>query len=201
VFGLVMGLLILPPLIGRPHISDWWIKGLLVLLAASLIPWAASIVLLVLSRQALFRADYDRALRLMKAVPQPEFRGVILNLAGRPKEAEGIFAKLARESRDPKQRARRLDLLAKVLMDQGRWDQAKETLEEAIRVDIGLGQPLLDAGRVVSVAGNRTATGVGPPSNGPTRPQARSIGAHSEKRRSRLPFRHQSLGPRSVGPA
>jgi len=149
VFNLVVGLLVLPLLINPQSIVAWWIfvaKGLLLvgiaILAAATIHWATGSILLGLSWRALRRADYDQALRLMhrmKALSEHEFHGAILSLAGRPKEAGEIFGKLALTARDPIGRARRLTLLAEVLMDQERWAQAKETLEEAIRLDLGLG--------------------------------------------------------------
>jgi tetratricopeptide (TPR) repeat protein len=151
VFNLVAGLLVLPLLISPRSIVAWWIfvgKGLLLIavavLAAATIHWATVNILLLLSWRALRRADYDYALLLMlrmKALAKHELHGAILVLAGRPKEAEQVMRKLALEIRDPLARARRLTLLAEVLMDQSHWAQAKETLDEAIRLDIGLGDP------------------------------------------------------------
>jgi tetratricopeptide (TPR) repeat protein len=151
-FDLVMGLLVLPLLISPRSIVAWWIivaKGFLLLavaiLAAATIHWATGNILLRLSWRALRRADYDRALLLMhkmKALAKHEFHGTILALAGRPTEAEAIIGKLASEVCAPMGRARRLIILAEVLMDQGHWAQAKEILEEATRTNIGLGSPL-----------------------------------------------------------
>jgi tetratricopeptide (TPR) repeat protein len=148
-FNLLMGLLVLPLLISPRSIVAWWIlvaKGLLLLAAAILaavtIHWAIGNILLRLSRRALLRADYDQALLLMhrmKALAKHEFQGTILALAGRPEEAEEIVGKLASEACEPMERARRLTLLAEILMDQGRYAQAKETLEEAVRMNVGLG--------------------------------------------------------------
>jgi len=146
-----MGLVVLPLLINPRSIVAWWIfvaKGLLffgiAILAAAAIYWVTGTILFNLSWRALHRADYDQALlliRRMKALREHELHGIVLTLAGRPKEAEEIFHKPALAPRDvtPMARARRLTLLADVLMDQGRWDQAKETLDEAVRLDIRLG--------------------------------------------------------------
>jgi len=150
-FNVALGLIILPLLIRPRSIVAWWIlvaKGALLLavaiVAAATIHWAASIRRLWLARRALFRGNYERALQQMdkvKAVAGYEFRAVILILAGRPQEAEAIIAKLGSEARDPMERARRLTILAELLMDQGRWEQAKEALAEAIRNDAGVGSP------------------------------------------------------------
>lgn len=150
-FNLVAGLLVLPLLISPRSIVAWWIlvaKGFLLLavaiVAAVTIHWATGNILLRLSWRALRRADYDRALLLMhkmKGLAEHEFQGTIVALAGRPKEAEAIIGKLASEACAPMVRARRLTILAEVLMDQGRWAQAQEMLEEAIRSDIGIGNP------------------------------------------------------------
>lgn len=150
-FNLVVGLVVLPLLISPRSIVAWWVlvaKGLLLLaiaiVAAATIHWATGYILLRLSWRALRRADYDQALLLMhrmKALAKHEFHSAILIMAGRPDEAGEIIGKLASEACAPMVRARRLTILAEVLMDQGHWAQAKEMLEEAIRSDIGIGNP------------------------------------------------------------
>jgi tetratricopeptide (TPR) repeat protein len=147
-FNLANALIVVPLLLSPPSRAVWRILILLVgvafPLAATVIHWSMAGILLRLARHAVRRADYDRALLLtgrMRVLARHEFRGAVLALAGRPKEAEEVLARLAWAAGDPKQRAKRLTLLAEVLMDQGMWEQSKDMLEEAIGLDIGTGSP------------------------------------------------------------
>jgi tetratricopeptide (TPR) repeat protein len=151
VFLLATNLIVFPRLLGPRKIVAWWILMFLVMFA---IPaavmgfrWAKSRLLPILWRRALGRGDYDRAwlwLDRMRVPAEHEFRITILLLAGRPKEAEERLRKLADGALDHTQQARRLTFLAEALMDQGGgWQLAKEALEQAIRLDIGLGGPFV----------------------------------------------------------
>jgi tetratricopeptide (TPR) repeat protein len=147
-FNLVVGLIILPLILGVQSTITFGVqvgKLLLVLLPLILviatIHWAAHYRLLRSARRALWEGNYDLALHRMDSVKSAavhEFRGVVLALAGRPEEAEQILNQLP-EVRDAVPRARRLDLVAEVFIDQGYWKAAKVLLEESIRLDAGVG--------------------------------------------------------------
>ena len=149
VFNLVMGLIVLPLLIGWPANLIFWTQGAklgLVIVPAILIVvsihWAAAKVLLRRSRVALMRGDYETALSLtarMKSVSRHDFRACILSLAGRPDEAEKIIGKLIPQPAKPADQARRLALLADIQMDQGRWEEPRQSLDMAMRLDDALG--------------------------------------------------------------
>jgi tetratricopeptide (TPR) repeat protein len=145
VAGLSISLLALALPIGMAFgvINRRWVflaDALGYLFIALLLLWVLSIVLGALgyaagrfAKRALWRADYDSALR-WSALQGPfgrRFRASALILAGRPAEAERLF----------RGRAKELHLLAGALADQGRFPEAEECLEQALRLDIGDGSP------------------------------------------------------------
>jgi tetratricopeptide (TPR) repeat protein len=93
------------------------------------------------SSSALRRGDYDRALLWLR--PLGTFgrrsRGIVLALAGRFPEAETIFRELAGEARNPKAQAAELNTLGDVLTHQGRYDEARDCLDQALQLDVGHG--------------------------------------------------------------
>ena len=149
VFNLAMGLIVLPLLIGwQSNLTFWTQVAKLclilvppILIVATLL-WVVANALLRRSRVALLRGDYEKALSLtarMKSVSQHDFRAYILSLAGRPDEAEKIIGKLIPQSAKPADQERRLALLADIRMDQGRWEDARQSLDMAMRLDDALG--------------------------------------------------------------
>jgi len=147
-FNLVMSLVVFPRLLGPRKIVAWWILMFFVMIVCPVtvitFRWVRAKVVPGFVGRALSRGDYDRALLWMDRMKAPawhEFRVVILLVAGRQKEAEEILGKSARESLDRPQRARWLTHLADSLMDQGRWEEAKEPLEVAAGLDLGVGGP------------------------------------------------------------
>jgi tetratricopeptide (TPR) repeat protein len=153
IFNLVVALIVLPLLIAPKSIVTWWImvaKGVAVLVAlfigGATIHWLTANELLKLSHKAFSRGDYDLALlqlSRMKSLSRHEFGAVILTLAGRPAAAEERIGYLATHTPDPALRAKRLSVLAEALMDQGRWEEAKGWLDEAVGLDTGTGGALI----------------------------------------------------------
>jgi tetratricopeptide (TPR) repeat protein len=150
IFNLVFGVLVLPLLIGlRSTIQFWLAVGQLllylspVILIVAIVLWGFDTARLLRAQRALWKGDYDLALRRLgrtKSAPVEEFRGSILCLAGRYSEAEQVFRNLTVPA-DPARQSRWLDLLADVLVAQNRWQEAKEALDQAVRLDAGTGGP------------------------------------------------------------
>ena len=139
----IVGFVIIPFAVMYGRLDKGWMSlsnGIVYLTAAILVAGAVSGVLWMVhhnSRKFLFRGDYPRALQWARLLGPTgrHYRAAILCIAGRFQEAEEIYRRLNAKAHTPKARADALDSLGEVLTCQGRYEEAKLYLDEAIRLE------------------------------------------------------------------